>query len=137
MLPVELQGSEVRTLENRTTGGLLSVIAARGLVFSCWRFTADELRGIQEGKPVWVVIRGESIPEYNLTVGNRGEVVPAEVIRKARQTEAVLHSPEVEARRAATGRKDLLVELVAWVYAACLLGLVALVVGLLWRRHGW
>lgn len=132
MISVALNGSEVRTLKNHTTGAELAVIASRGMVFSSWRFSPEELVAVQSGKPVWVVIRGEAIPEFHLQVGDRNEVVPPEIIRRAQKADAILNTPLGEQVVAKNKREGWLIEVIAWVYAfviiatALFLGYVAL-----------
>ncbi len=118
MIPVRLDGAEVRTLKNNTTGDQLSVIAARGMVFSSWRFSAEELAAVARGKPVWLVIRGELIPEITMTVGDRNEVVPPEIIKRAQRQDAILKTPEAEAVISKNKRESWLIEAIAWGYLA-------------------
>lgn len=133
MLPAAIDGSETRILKNQTTGSDLHVIASRGLVFSCWRPVGDELARMNAGEPIWVVIRGELVPEFNLTVGHRRTVVPPEIIRLARKQQAVLNSPEAGAYRAATARVDFWVEWVARFMAAVILTLGMGFLWVVWR----
>lgn len=118
MRPVELNGAEVRTLQNHTTGDKLAVIAARGMVFSSWRFSPEELIAVRAGKPVWVIIRGEIVPEFHLAVGDRTEVVPPEIIKRAQRQDSMLKSPEAVEISKKNRREELVVELVMYAYAA-------------------
>lgn len=118
MIAVPLNGAEVRTLKNLTTGNELNVIAARGMVFSSWRPTREEMTALTSGKPVWVVIRGEMVPEFHLQVGDRNEVVPPEIIKRAQKQDAILNSElgvEVQARKK---REHWIIEALAWGYLA-------------------
>lgn len=134
MIAVKLTGSEVRTLQNKTTGAELNVIASRGMVFSSWRPSPEEAVQLQSGKPVWVVIRGEIVPEFHLQVGDRNEVVPPEIIKRAQQADAILNTPLGEQVVAKKKRDGLLVEAIAWGYAAlCIAAVVFLCyAGFLW-----
>jgi hypothetical protein len=116
MISTELNGSEVRTLTNQTTGSKLNVIAANGMVFSSWRFSQEELNGVKEGKPVWVIIRGELIPEFHLQVGDRYEVVPPEIIKRAKNAEAILSTPLGEQVVSEKKKHEYLVEFIAYLY---------------------
>lgn len=124
MLPVELNGAEVRTLQNHTTGSRLHVIAARGMVFSSWRFSPEELAAVKLGKPVWVVIRGEIVPEFHLQAGDRNEVVPPEIIKRAQQKDAILNSPEAVELVKKQKRED-------WLVTAVMCGYVVIIGGAL------
>jgi len=129
MIPCTIDGSETRILKNPITGADLHVIAARGLVFTAWRFTAEELRQVNAGAPVWVVLHGEVLPVFNLTVGRRNEVVPPEIIRIARRNEAILNSPEAETLAVVKNRQTFLIEVIAYAFAGLLL--------LFWALVGW
>ncbi len=136
MISVALNGAEVRTLKNNTTGMELNVIAARGMIFSSWRPSREEMLALNAGKPVWVVIRGELVPEFTLAVGDRNEVVPPEIIRRAQRQDAIIKSEEGQAAITQDNRKRALVEVIAWLYLA---GSVAAVVGgalIIWRLLG-
>ena len=120
MIAVPMQGSEVRQLENHTTGDKLHVIAARGMVFSCWRPSPEEKQALQMDKPVWVVIRGVHVPEFLLTVGDRNQVVPPEIIKRARRNDEILKSSLGEKVVTSHKRKEWLVEALAWTYLVTL-----------------
>lgn len=128
-----MDGSEVRTLKNTNTGEELAVIAARGLVFSSWRFSPEELVAVRSGDPVWVVIRGEIVPEFHLQVGRRNEVVPPEIIKRARTQEAIVSSAQGKEVIAQNIRKDRLVEVVAWLYLALGASVCLMALRVLWR----
>lgn len=133
MIPCPIDGSETRVLKNPITGADLHVIASRGLVFSAWRPTAEEQGMLAAGKPVWVVFHGEMIPVFNLTVGDRTTVVPPEVVKRARQVEAKLSSPAAKEYAAKDRRERMVIEVVAWLFAAAILGGAGLVGVLLLR----
>jgi hypothetical protein len=134
MLPVHLDGSEVSTLENTSTGIRLSVIASRGMCFSAWRMTPEEQRDAAAGKPVWVVIRGEIIPEYHLAVGNRRDVVPPEIIRRAQKTDALVNSEVGQELLAEQSTRAKAIEILARVYAVIT---ITITIGLLCILGGW
>lgn len=134
MISVALNGAEVRTLKNLTTGNTLNVIAARGMVFSSWRPSPEELTALISGKPVWCVIRGEIVPEFHLQVGDRNEVVPPEIIKRAQRQDAILKSPEGAEVLAKNKRKALFIEVLAWIYAAAVVIATVLV---LWFGSLW
>src|ERR1035437_10132259 len=120
MLSVALNGAEVRTLTNPSTGMPLHVIAARGMVFSSWRPSPEEKAALMADKPVWVIMRGEYVPEFILSVGDRNQVVPPEIIRQAQKQDAMLDTAigkKVIARRI---WKERTVEALAYFMAFCL-----------------
>lgn len=129
MLPVALNGAEVRTLKNNTTGDSLHVIASRGLVFSSWRFSPEELIAVKAGKPVWLIIRGELVPEMTMTVGDRNEVVPPEIIKRAQKQDAILKGPEVAAMVKKQLSEDRLVDVVMWAYITVMAAVIVAALG--------
>jgi hypothetical protein len=126
MLSVKIDGSETRVLTNPKTGSMLNVITADGMVYSCWKFSKEELELVSSGLPVWVVMHGELIPEFYLTVGSRESVVPAGTIARARKLIAGVVSPAgvklVRSERA----KDMIIELLALLFAVSILTCLAL-----------
>lgn len=134
MISTPLTGAEVRTLTNNVTGSRLNVIAARGMVFSSWRFSPEELAAVRSGKPVWVIMRGEIVPEFHLQVGDRNEIVPPEIIKRAQRQDAILKSPEGAEVLAKNKRKALFIEVLAWIYAAAVVIATVLV---LWFGSLW
>jgi len=133
MVSVALNGAEVRTLKNHTTGAELNVIAARGMVFSSWRPSPEEAVMLQSGKPVWVIIRGEIVPEFHLQVGDRNEVVPPEIIKRAQKQDAILNSEQGMEVVAGKKRKDILIEALAWGMAFSLGAILLLIIAVAWR----
>lgn len=133
MIPCPIDGSETRVLKNPITGADLHVIAARGLVFTAWRFTAEEMRQVNEGAPVWVVLHGEVLPVFNLTVGRRNEVVPPEVIRIARRNEAIISSPAAVEVNESKARQTLLIDLVAYAFGMLFMMACGLIGWGVWR----
>lgn len=79
MIPARLLGKNVRTLVNSATGLSIPVIASRGMVFSAWTPSKEELSLLQDGKPVWLIQRGAHIPEMVMSVGEEQFVVPKDV----------------------------------------------------------
>lgn len=136
MNAVALDGSEVRHLRNETTGDQLAVIAARGLVFSAWRPSPEEQLMLQAGKPVWVVMRGSIVPEFLLTVGDRNQVVPPEIIKRARRNDEILNSTLGQKVVAGHRRREWLIEALAWLMALCFVGSAIGAGWLLWGLLG-
>jgi len=136
MNAVALQGSEVRMLENHTTGDKLHVIAARGMVFSCWRPSIEEKHMLAADKPVWVVIRGVHVPEFLLTVGDRNQVVPPEIIKIARKNGQVVDSPEYAKAMTRHRWREYAIEALAWVFAAALVVAAVAVAWSVWCTIG-
>jgi len=132
MISVKLMGSEVRTLTNNTTGAELSVIASRGMVFSCWRFSREELADVASGKPVWLIIRGEVIPELVMAVGDRKQVVPPDIIKQARKAEGILGSPAGIRFQEEVRSRARLIDAIAWFYACAILGAAVAFIWWLW-----
>ncbi len=128
MRSVELSGAEVRMLENPTTGDKLHVIAARGMVFSSWRPSPEEKAQLMNDKPVWVIMRGTLVPEFILTVGDRNQVVPPEIIKRAQRNDELLNTQIGKKVVAGHQRQEFVVGLVAGLYA-CWLVAVTLYAG--------
>ena len=59
-----------------STGTKIPVITARGLVFSAWTPSPEELKQMQEGVPLWLIQKATFIPEMTMVVGERRMVVP-------------------------------------------------------------
>lgn len=83
VVPARMVGREVRTIVSPTTGIEIPVIAAKGMVFSCWTPSKEELVKINSGLPVWLIQRGPSIPEMTMLVGDRSEVIPRDFMLEA------------------------------------------------------
>ena len=81
MGPLTMVGRDVRYLVSGNTGLKIPVISARGLVFSAWVPTPEDLELFKRGQPLWLVQRGEAIPEMHMIVGNKDQVIPAEIRR--------------------------------------------------------
>lgn len=79
MEPIALAGKTVRNLISPSTGTKIPVISSRGLVFSCWRPSNEELVLLAEGKPLWVAMRGSYIPEFSIIVGTQDTIIPRDV----------------------------------------------------------
>jgi hypothetical protein len=94
MKPLVMTGAEVRTLMSNTTGLNIPVIAARGLVFSGWMPSPEDLKQLAAGEPLWLVQRGQHIPEMHMIVGRKEAVIPAPIKTEAAQ----MRSPEVQRR---------------------------------------
>ncbi len=116
MNAVKLNGSEVRLLKNETTGDDLHVIAARGMVFSSWRPSPEEKQMLMNDKPVWVIMRGQLVPEFILAVGDRNQVVPPEIIKRAQKNDMILNTELGKKVSKTHQRKELAVTILAYVY---------------------
>ena len=132
MRSVELNGAEVRTLQNQTTGDKLHVIAARGMIFSSWRPSPEEKALLQMDKPVWVVMRGNMVPEFLLTVGDRNQVVPPEIIKRAQRADVILNSEVGQMVAKQHRRKEWLVEVVAHAYLVVIIAIAAAIGWCIW-----
>jgi hypothetical protein len=136
MNAVQLVGSEVRHLRNETTGDSLAVIAARGMIFSAWSASPEEKQALAAGKSVWVVMRGNMVPEFLLTVGDRNQVVPPEIIKRARHNDALLNTELGQKIVARHRRTEWLTEAIAWIYCAALAAACLVSAWWLWRFAG-
>ena len=65
------------------SGVQIPCIAARGLVFSAWTPSPEELAAINGGSPVWLVQRGPYIPDMAMRVGSELEVIPHDLVKHA------------------------------------------------------
>lgn len=92
MMPASMTGPEFRRLVSHSTGLEIPVIAAKGLVFSGWLPSKEDLQALQRGEPLWLVQRGEYIPEMHMIVGKKEAVVPFEIGKQA----AAMLTPEVQ-----------------------------------------
>lgn len=88
MTPATLIGRGVRTIESAQTGIRIPVISAKGLVFSAWQPSPEELQDLLRGSYVWLVQRGPMIPEMTMQVGQEQDVIPGDVRLRAIQAEA-------------------------------------------------
>lgn len=79
MVPCALYGKNVRKLINPGNGLEISVMTSRGMVFSCWQPTTEEVDQIKRGEPVWLVQQGSYIPQMTLSVGREEMVVPHDI----------------------------------------------------------
>lgn len=130
MNPATLVGPAVRKLTSATTGLKIPCISAKGLVFTAWVPSPEEVEDMVKGHPVWVVMRGPYIPELMVRVGEEKEVIPVDVKTRAIQ-EALPDDPHEEAvRRWKPTEQDRL-------YGRIMLALLALVLiyggAALWR----
>lgn len=136
MKPYVLVGPEVRTLISNTTGLEIPVIAARGLVFSAWTPEPEDIKRLAAGEPLWLVQRGEAIPEMHMVVGRKDAVVPEPVKNEA----AAMRSPAVQREAAieiATRKYAPMVERAMW--AVLIVAVVAFVTYAIVQlsRHDW
>lgn len=79
MVPAILIGKNVRQLTSPSTGSKIAVIASRGLVFSSWSPSPEELAGLNAGQPLWCIMSGAYIPEFQLIVGEESMIIPKDV----------------------------------------------------------
>ena len=83
MIPAELKGPAVRTITSTVTGVAIPVISARGLVFSAWTPSPEELAAMAAGSPVWLVQRGPYIPDMTMRVGKEFDIIPHDLMKSA------------------------------------------------------
>ncbi len=79
MNPIQLVGKNVYKLTSSSTGTQLSAIASRGLVFIPWEPSKEEIKAMSDGKPLWTILKGNHIPEYQLIVGEQEMIIPRDV----------------------------------------------------------
>lgn len=101
MKPMLMSGPDVRYLESKTTGLQIPVVASRGLVFSPWVPSKEDIIAFEKGEPLWLVQRGDAIPEMHMIVGKRHEVVPPEIKREAIKVKDPLIQREIKIELAA------------------------------------
>jgi hypothetical protein len=75
-----LVGKNVHELVSPHSGVKVSVLVGNGMVFSSWLPSPEELELLNKGKAVWLVQRGNHIPEMTMAVGDEDFVVPREVL---------------------------------------------------------
>jgi hypothetical protein len=78
------------------TGTDMTVIAAKGLVFSAWAPSPEELELLSGGHPLWLIQRGPFIPEMTLRVGSQENVVPHDMMRAAVTDTVAPERPKVK-----------------------------------------
>lgn len=83
MIAARLFGPGVQRLTSGETGIPFDAIAARGLVFTCWTPSPEELELLKSGLPVWLIQRGPFIPDMSMRVGKQEEVIPHNLIAAA------------------------------------------------------
>ena len=121
MKPATISGKDVRFLTSPSTGIKIPVIAARGNVFSAWVPSPEDLDALKKGEPLWLVQRGDYIPEMHMVVGRRDTVVPVEFSLEAQKmlSPEVQHAARVEA---AVQKYGTAVGYAVFVLAAALIG---------------
>lgn len=120
MNPVTLTGKGVRTLESTESGIRIPCFSAKGLVFTAWQPTPEELRELLKGSLIWIVQRGPYIPEMTVRVGEERDVIPGN-LRLNAATE------EPQERAVARWKKDREIQRQDVIYGRWLLGLLAAV----------
>lgn len=83
MIPAQLAGKEVRQIYSPSTGISIPVIYGRGMVFSAWQASPEEIQKLKDGFPLWLIQRGTHIPEMTLVVAEKAEIVPRDIIIEA------------------------------------------------------
>ena len=78
-----LKGMDVRHLVSASTGLDIPVIAAKGMVFSAWEPSPEDIEKFKMGHPLWLIQKGIAVPEMTMLVATRNEVVPASYTREA------------------------------------------------------
>jgi len=131
MTPATLIGRGVRTIESTKTGIRIPVISAKGLVFSAWQPSPEELQDLLRGSYVWLVQRGPLIPEMTMQVGQEQDVIPSDVRLRAIQAEA---DDPYERAVAAKQHEDKQNRLVGRIMLGTFVLAVVVVGVLLWAR---
>ena len=83
MISATLRGPGVQQMNSLETGMAMDAIYSRGLVFTAWTPSREELDSLLRGEPVWLIQRGPFIPEMSLKVGSQEDVIPAPLMRDA------------------------------------------------------
>ena len=79
MNPANIVGPGVRHMISQSTGMKIPTIAARGLVFTPWQPSPEEIQALEAGAFLWLVQRGTYIPEMSMMVGMQADVVPRDL----------------------------------------------------------
>ena len=119
-MPYAIAGAGVRSLVSQDTGRTVQVLQARGLVFSAWRASPEELAELNKGRHVWVVIKGPSVPEFQLVVGPRETVVPPDLEYSAIRAATLVKTPMGQDLIKSQERDHWLAEWVFRFYLLCL-----------------
>ena len=82
MEPIRLVGRNVLELTAPSTGNKIPMIASRGLCFSPWVPSAEEIELLKSGKTIWAIFHGNRIPEFQLIVGDQEMIIPSDVRRE-------------------------------------------------------
>lgn len=134
MIPAELKGPAVRNITSTITGVVIPVISARGLVFSAWTPSPEELAALAKGSPLWLVQRGPYIPDMTLRVGAEFDVIPHDLMRDA-VAEATGEDPHEKAVASFKDRKR--ADIILGYKIMAVLALVALAVIVAFLRIFW
>jgi hypothetical protein len=132
MNPYAIAGSEVKELVSKETGRTVHVVASRGMVFSPWKPSPEEVDELVKGRPVWVVLRGVNIPEFTVIVGEKNVVIPPDIRHAAARSHTLLASPRGKDMVESIARDERRVELIARLYLVGLASLGALACYGLW-----
>jgi hypothetical protein len=79
MIPANLSGREVQYMTSTSTGTKIPTIVSRGMVFTPWEASPEDLKLLQNGHFLWLVQRGDSIPDMHMVVGPYDQVVPTDM----------------------------------------------------------
>jgi hypothetical protein len=91
MRPVKLNYPDVKVLiGSHLNAEDMNVIVSHGTIFSAWRPSAEELAALNDGKPVWLGVRGLNHPPVILDVGDRTDVIPPDTARLTEKAEQLL-----------------------------------------------
>lgn len=123
MISAKLSGPNVKQLVNPSTGVTVDVMSSRGMVFSCWTPSPEEIELLSNGKPLWLIQKGSHIPEMCLVVGDQSFIVPSEQRMTASSDEALVH--DILRERETNQRWG---TRIAW---ATVVGVIILVMGLI------
>ncbi len=83
MEPAILRGPGVQVMLTPETKNEVHVISARGLVWSCWNPSPEDIVKLAAGEPLWLIQRGPFIPEMSMRVGKQEDTIPVNFMRAA------------------------------------------------------
>jgi hypothetical protein len=83
MNPATLVGKGVRQLYSSESGIKIPCLSAKGLVFTAWIPSPEELEDIAKGQAIWLIQHGPYIPPMTMRVGDEKDVIPHDVRLRA------------------------------------------------------
>ena len=131
MLPVKLEGSEVRKLSG--AGMELAVITSRGLCFSAWSPSAEDLSAMGRGEPLWLVQKGSAIPAQHMVVGVKSAVIPPDMREEAVKTNTPAFKQLTDAVTRKHDSQRKLENAVAIILGSCFVGWIGLLCYVFYR----